>query len=248
MDAQILNIEKGRLDNDSTDFMQLNVSVDFSLFNRSAAEDNPVNLFGYNNRVNFIKKKGKHALIVINQIDYLRINEDPWLNTGFTHVRGHFWRPNKRSMEVYTQHSYDNFRRLNPRMLVGVNARYRLIKGDKITWNVGFGPMWEGERWTHPYTEEVIDVQFIKLNTYTSFRAKLNENIDYNALFYYQVGYDEGIADFRHRIFHSSNLITKITKRLSFSFSFEFQYEDKPIIPITPYIFSIRNGLMYSLD
>ncbi|MCC5917218.1 MAG: DUF481 domain-containing protein [Cryomorphaceae bacterium] len=246
--AQILNIEKNQLDKDTLDFTSLNVGVNFSLFNRSAASDEPVNLLGFNNKINFIHKRGNHALIFINQIDYLRINENPWLNTGFSHFRGHFWRPKKRSLEVYTQHSYDNFRRLNPRILVGTNMRVRLVRNKKITLNYGIGTMYEWERWEHPHDLENIDVQFIKINTYFTFRAAINDNLDYNGTLYYQVGYDPKINNFRNRVFHTSNIITKVTKRLSLNLSFEIQYEDRPIIPITPLIFSIRNGLIFSFD
>lgn len=244
--AQILNIEKSRIDLDTSDYFRFNTTLSLSSFNRSADIDNPVNLFGFNGQINVIRKKGKHAAILIHQTDYLRINENPFLNTGFTHVRGHFWRAEKRSAEIYTQYSYDNFRQVNPRILFGGNVRYRFVRNKKITWNLGLGPMYEWEQWTHPKTDEIINVQFLKANLYTSFRATFNENLDFNALVYYQVGYDDGITDFRHRVAFTSNIIAKISKQLSLNFGFEVQYEDKPIVPITPLIYSIRNGLSFS--
>ncbi|MCH8545420.1 MAG: DUF481 domain-containing protein [Cryomorphaceae bacterium] len=244
--AQILNIEKSRIEVDTGDYFRFNTTLSLSSFNRSADVENPVNLFGFNAQFNAIRKKGKHALILINQTDYLRINENPFLNTGFTHIRGHFWRESKRSLEIYTQYSYDNFRQMNPRILFGTNARLAIVKNKKVSLYFGGGPVFEWERWTHPQTDEVINVEFLKLNTYTSFRASINENIDFNTLIYYQVGYDESITDFRHRVALTSNIITKITQRLSLNIGFEIQYEDKPIVPITPLIYSIRNGLSYS--
>ncbi len=244
--AQILNIEKSRIEADTGDYFRFNTTLSLSSFNRSADIENPVNLFGFNAQLNAIRKKGEHAIILINQTDYLRINENPFLNTGFTHLRGHFWRESKRSAEIFTQYSYDNFRQVNPRILFGTNARFALAKNNKVSLFFGAGPMYEWERWIHPQTDQVANVQFIKLNTYTSFRASINENIDFNALVYYQVGYDQNISDFRHRVALTSNIIAKITHRLSLNIGFEIHYEDKPIVPVTPLIYSIRNGLSYS--
>jgi hypothetical protein len=241
-------MEKHRVEQDSGNFSALNINLNFSLFNRSADADNPVNLLGLNNRFQFFRKQGKHGYIFIHQLDYLRINENPWLNTGFNHLRVHFWRANDRSMEVYAQHSYDNFRRLNPRIVGGVNARFKGIQDSIFSLSFGIGPMYEREWWRHPTTEELVEVSFLKLNFYTSFRWKIADNIDMNGLAYYQAGYDPGIADVRHRVFFSTNLLTRITRRVSLNTSFEFNYEDKPIIPITPFIFDIRNGLVFRLD
>lgn len=244
--AQILNIEKSRISVDTSDYFRFNTNMSLSSYNRSADVNNPVTLFGFNAQLNAIRKKGKHAAILIHQTDYLRINESPFLNTGFTHLRGHFWRVSKRSAEIYTQYSYDNFRQVNPRILVGANARYKVFEGDNISWSFGLGPMFEWEQWTHPHTDEIVNVELVKANVYSSFRIEINENLDYNGLIYYQVGYDPGINDARHRVSHTSNIIAKITKKLSFTFTIELHYEDKPIVPITPFIYSIRNGIAFS--
>lgn len=246
-DAQILNFERKRLDNDTTDFTAFNISLDFSLYNRSADAEAPVNLLGFNNNINYIRKRGKHALIFINQNDYLKINESPFLNTGFAHLRGHLWRAKKRSVEVYGQYSYDNFRQLNPRVLSGVNLRYRLIRSDIFTLNAGIGGFFEYERWRHPKTDELVEVYLPKLNTYFSWRLELSENFDYNGTLYYQSGYDPSIDRLRNRIAHTSNFIARISGRLALSVAFEMNYEDRPIVPITPFIFSLRNGLMLTL-
>lgn len=245
--SQILNLERRRIENDSLEYTLLNVGSDFSLFNRSAAADAPVNLLGFNNSLNFIRKKNRHALIVIAQNNFLRINENPFLNTGFAHVRGHFNRMEKRSFEVYSQYSYDNFRQLNPRILLGSNFRLRVIQSDRVTLSMGMGPMFEYEQWTHPVTEEIVEVDFVKLNSYYVLRLVLSDNFEYNGSTYFQSGYDSSIDKLRNRIAHTSNLIARVTGRLSLTVSFDMNYEDRPIVPITPFIFNVRNGLLYDL-
>ncbi len=245
--GQILNLERRRIENDSLEYTLLNIGSDFSLFNRSAAENAPVNLLGFNNNLNFIHKKNKHAIIIIAQNNFLRINENPFLNTGFAHVRGHFNRMDKRSFEIFSQYSYDNFRQLNPRILLGSNLRYRAVQSDRVTLSFGLGPMLEYERWTNPETDEFVEVDFVKLNSYFVLRLVLSDNFEYNGSTYFQSGYDGSIDRLRNRVAHTSNLIARVTGRLSLTVSFDMNYEDRPIVPITPFIFSIRNGLQYDL-
>lgn len=245
--CQILNLERRRIENDSLEYTLLNLGSDFSLFNRSAAADAPVNLLAFNNSLNFIHKKNRHALIVIAQNNFLRINENPFLNTGFAHVRAHFNRMDKRSFEAFTQYSYDNFRRLNPRVLLGSNLRYRAVQSDRVTFSLGIGPMLEYEQWNNPETDELVAVNFIKLNSYFVLRLVLSDNFEYNGSTYFQSGYDASIDRLRNRVAHTSNLIARVTGRLSLTVSFDMNYEDRPIVPITPFIFNIRNGLLYDL-
>lgn len=247
LDAQILNMERKRVDNDSLEYTALNLASNLSVFNRSAASDAPVNLLGFNNSLNFMYKRRERALIFIAQNDFLRINDSPFLNTGFAHLRMHFKRGQKASTEVYGQYSYDNFRRLNPRLLAGANMRFRLIDSDVFLLNFGAGPMLEFERWQHPVSDDFVQVTFLKLNSYLVLRGALSDTFEFNTIVYYQTGYDPSIGALRNRIAHSTNVLARITGKLSMNVTFEFNYEDRPIIPITPFIFSVRNGITYAL-
>jgi len=241
--AQILNIEKSKIENDSSNFFTGNFNISGSLFNRSAAVDNPVNLLGFNANLDLLYASVKHSYIFISQINYLKINENPFLNTGFSHFRTHFYRKKKLSFELFAQYQYDNFRQLNPRLLVGGAPRFVIVKSDKFSLYAASGFMYESESWTHPFTSENIKLNLLKSTNYIFFRAKLSDNFEVNMANYYQVGYDKTIKDYRHRVNFLINSLAKITKRLSFSFSFNLQYEDKPVVPITPIIFEIRNGI-----
>jgi len=241
--AQILNVEKSRLESDSSNYFAGNVSVSASLYNRSAAASDPVNLLGFNLNSNVYYKSVKHQYNFITQIDYLRINENPFLNTGFFHFRAHFFTKEMLSMEAYTQYQYDNFRQLRPRNIVGLNARQKIFQNTGSTMYGGVGPMFESETWVHPFTDEQVQLSLVKLNSYLSYRAKLGESFDLNTVVYYQTGYDRNIGNFRNRINVMTNILARMTKRLSFTFSFNIQYEDRPVVPVTPLIYDIRNGI-----
>lgn len=245
--AQILNIERHRMAKDSTKNFFANGKFGLASNNRSAAEESPVNLFGVNTALNMLYRSKQHAYIFVGQTDYLRINENTFLNFGFAHFRVNFLHERKFHYELFTQASYDNFRGLDPRLIFGGSLRLRAIEGDKGNLTVGLGGFYEKERWTHPQTDELVEVNFAKLSTYISVRRTLAERVDFNAVVYYQTGYDPDISDFRHRVSSNINLNTQITERLSFNNSFEMSYEDKPIVPITRFIYALRMGLLISI-
>ncbi len=245
-DAQILNIERHRLKSDTVRFL-MNARFGLNINNRSAAEDSPVNLFGVNSAANAIYKGDKHGYIFVGQTDYLAINDSEFLNFGFAHFRVNFFRDRKLNYEAFTQASYDNFRGLDPRILGGVGIRLRVVETEKSELILGLGGFYENERWQHPDNESTVEAEFVKVSAYASVRKDFNENLTFNAVLYYQGGYDAGIEDVRHRVSGNVNFNTKITKRLALNNSFEFGYEDKPIVPITKFIYALRTGVLISL-
>ena len=243
--SQILNIERYRLKGDSSKVFVAKATAGLSLYNRSAAADDPVNLFGYKWDINTMYHPGKHAYILISNFDYLRINESDFLNFGLIHGRTVFNFEKKNNIETLLQYSFDNFRGLAPRWITGGTFRTRVVENDRLTLILGLGVLYENETWEHPFTEEFINVDFIKSSNYISFGLSINEYVDFNMVNYYQVGYDQSIQALRNRINGNFNLNTKITRRFSFTNSFDFSYEDKPIVPITKFIFAFRSGISF---
>ena len=149
--GQILNIERLRLEKDTAKTFLFKTTAGLSAHNRSASEDYPVNLFGYNVDINAIYYPGKHAYTFVAKLDYLKINHADFLNFGFVHLRANFWRENKINFEGYLQHSFDNFRGLDPRWVTGLGIRTNLIKNDNITLVYGMAALYEFEKWEHSH-------------------------------------------------------------------------------------------------
>lgn len=241
--GQILNIERSRLEKDTSKVFLFKTVAGLSVFNRSAAEDAPVNLFGYNVDVNALYYPGDHGYMFISKFDYLRINDSDFLNFGFVHGRVNWLRENRLNYETFVQYSFDNFRGLDPRWIAGGAIRYYLVKSEKLTLIVGTGGFYENERWVHPFTEEFVEVNLIKSSNYFSIRQEINQYVDFNMVNYYQTGYDRSINTFRNRISNSTILNTKLTEKFSITNTFEIAYEDKPIVPITKVVYTFRTGL-----
>lgn len=244
--SQILNIERFKIEKDTAKSFMFKATAGVDVYNRSASAESPVNLFGYSVDINAMYYPKKHAYIAVGKLDYLRINEDDFLNFGFLHGRVNLFRENNINYELFAQYSFDNFRGLEPRVIAGGGIRKNLIKNEALTFVLGVGLMYENERWIHPTEGNVVNVSFLKSSNYLSFRYTLNEFLDLNTMNYYQVGYDNGISSFRHRISSITTLNTKITSKFSLTNSLEINYEDKPIVPITKFIFAFSTG--FSLD
>ena len=245
--SQILNIERGKIKRDTVNHFNFKLTAGLSVFNRSAAEDSPVNLFGYNVDMNALYYPKEHAYVLVGRFDYLRINDNDFLNFGFVHSRINFFRERKVNYDAYAQYSYDNFRGLDPRIIGGGNVRVKLLENDNISLVVATGLLLENERWTNQITDEVVEVNFLKNSNYISFRYSVNEYLDINSINYYQVGYDSEISNPRHRISSITNINTKISKHFSLTNSMEINFEDRPIVPITRLIFSFRTGISIDL-
>ena len=245
--GQILNMERYRTEGDSINKLAINLNGSLTLNNRSASESNPVNLFGYNFSLHSVYTPKKHAFIFIAHRNFLRINENPFLNFGYIHLRSNFFRKNRLNFESYIQVSDDNFRGLNPRAIVGSNLRYRLMDRDNSELLIGTGVFYEFERWQHPENEDLVDANFIKSNSSFVFRHKFTEAFHLNGVIFYQVGYDSNINRVRNRYSGDINLNSKITKRFSLTNHLNFSFEDRPIVPITRFIFSFRTGINFEL-
>lgn len=248
--GQILNIDKNKLEPEESDtagYFVLDINASTSMYNRSAGVDDPVNLFGYNlgGDAGYIGKK--HSYMLINKYDFLRINDDVFLNTGYSHFRVIFNRENKLSVENFAQYQYDNFRGLHPRLLAGGGIRLDLIDKDNFALRVGTGAMFEHEEWQRPYEEGSVVMNLIKNSNYVIARWQIKKNIKLNGIAYYQTGYDQTINALRNRVSGEVNLNINLTEQLRFITSFNANYEDKPVVAVTPFIYSLTNGISFTL-
>jgi hypothetical protein len=241
--SQILNLEKYRVEGDSLKPYAFNLNGSFSANNRSAAVDNPVNLLGYNFSLHSVYTPKKHAYIFIAHRNFLRINDNPFINFGYVHTRVNFYRKNRMNFEVFSQLSDDNFRGLLPRWINGGALRYRIIDKEKTDFIIGLGAFLEFERWFHPTTDARVDVLFLKGTFNVVYRHTFTDNFNLNGVVFYQSGYDASLRDFRHRTSGNIHINTKITERFTLTNFFDFSYEDKPIVPITKFLFSYRVGI-----
>ena len=243
--SQVLNIEKERLDQDTLSNIKIKLVTDLKLYNRSGGENDRNKGMDFSFDVSAIYKPGKNAYIFIAELDYERSNGIGLLDFGYAHGRVNWLAENKLSYETFAQISYDNSRGLDTRTVFGANLRYQLVNDQYFSVYLGSGIMQESEDWQHPYNDEILSSNILKSTNYLNVQYNINEMLNLNNVVYYQAGLDDKF--WRNRIQNWLILNTKITKTLSLKNSFVLAYEDKPIVPITKFIYTLKTGFAINL-
>lgn len=247
LSAQILNMEKLRMEQDTAKHFLSKATIGLTANNRSGAEDEPAHLFAFNFDINLMFYPGKHAYILVSKFDYLKVNKEGLMNYGYLHARSNFLRKRRFNYETFVQYSFDNARGLDTRWIFGGGIRHDIFKTDKTTFLFGVGGMFEQEKWRYPLTDRFVQANLFKSSNYLSLQSAINEYIDLNLVNYYQTGYDSTIEGFRNRLSVSLILNAKLTERLSLTNSFDLAYEDKPVVPITKLIYTLKTGISINL-
>lgn len=257
LSAQILNIEKQRMDehtNDSSGVWYGYVDLKWASFNRSAAENDPVRLLSVNADASIAHFTKFHNYQFINSFDYFGINDNTFINAFYSHIRTTFMDKKTVAYELFGQYQWDVLRGLNVRWLSGGGLRFNVVNKENFLLAFGTGAMFEFEEWREPQEDTVrmvsegqlVSAELPKSTNYMTTNFTINDFIFFNMIFYYQVGYDQRADFFRHRISTDSNLTFKFNDKLSFVVSGSFSFENRPIVPITKAIYSLSNGIRYT--
>jgi len=244
--TQILKVDKGSLLLDSSNVLLGNVGLNFDMHNRSATSDKEITFVGFKTTTDLVYLTEKHAYISISNIQYFKSTGGPLSSNGYSHFRINFQRKKLLSYETYTQIQYDNGRNMPFRFLVGGGLRWRILESKKVGLHGGIGAMNEIEHWKNIATDNsIISKQIFKTSDYIGLNSKLNDYINFHVTLYYQGGYDKDDEIFRNRTSVDFLFTVLITNKISFNTSFSFQHEDKPIIPIRNFVYSLHNGIMW---
>lgn len=244
--GQILKVDKGDIDADSSDYFLGSINADFNINNASTNNEEEVTFRGLKGNVDIAYIADKHAYILINTINYFKATGGPLISTGYSHFRINFLRRRKLSYESFTQIQYDDGRNMPFRFLIGSGIRINLKKKDKVTLHIGIGGMFEREEWKSlSENSDIIEREIWKTTNYISGVFDFNEFVNLKVISYYQGGYDDVSNIFRNRISGDIVMSFKLTQRLSFLTNFSLQYEDHPIIPINNLVYSLTNGLKW---
>ncbi|MCC9137352.1 hypothetical protein ACFSKU_08165 [Pontibacter silvestris] len=249
--AQIVNIEEERVKRDSSNYLTGKIGLDFSMYNQNAGENNPNNYLQltFDGDIAYFSKQ--HSYLLLNYVNYLLVNytsssqRNAVASTGYSHLRTNLFRKRKLSYELFAQVQADKARGLELRTLGGAYLRLEILRNkENVDVFFGTGLMHEHEEWEMPEEEDIIRTSdLLKSTNYVSAKAKLNENVETNAIVYYQTGYAESIDKFRNRVSGDISLSVKVYKSLTLKTGFTCVYEDEPIVPVTRFVYSITNGV-----
>jgi hypothetical protein len=234
LNAQVVNIEKKRKD-DKEGFSGV-LSLGFFFI------DNGKKISQLRNVIDLQYDHGPNTIILLNDLDLIRVDAENLVNGGFQHLRYNYTIKDSSSftLEAFFQHQYNPIKLLNRRLLVGGGPRFRMIDTEKTRCYLGTLVMLE--------FEELSDSLFTKnriarLDAYISFNWDILNNLKFNNITYYQPAF-QNPADFRLSV--ESNLELKITNALSFKIGIQANYDAKPPENIQKLFYNWQNELIYS--
>ena len=246
--AQILNVEKARLSGDSTNYFVGNMGLAFNANNQSInSNGETVSFVGLkiDSDVGYISQY--HSYLLLSQFNYTATSENRINSTGYGHFRINFLREHKISYETFAQLQYDQGRGMEIRWLGGGGVRYNFLRKEKISMYLGVGGMYETEIWDFPGESDAQrTIGIWKASNYISSRVTFNEHVDLNLITYYQTGYDFERNFFRHRVNADINLQVDIISTLAFTTTLFGSYENRPVVPVNKFVYSVSNGIILS--
>lgn len=247
--AQILNVEKSRIQPDSARYWIANIGLASELWNRSALQSAPLHYLSASANLDIARVGKQHMYFLLNQYNYLKINKNEFFNFGYTHARLNLYWTRRSSYELYAQWQIDRGRGLQARTLVGGGLRIRLLDKAQHQFFAGCGLMLESEHWQiqGSDTAYLAHPLLCKTASYLRWRGQLTQQLNGNLVVYFQTGYDPLITSFRHRISSELYLNMPITSHLRLTTSLTAAYESHPQIPITPFVYRCMQGLRWQL-
>lgn len=190
------------------------------------------------NRVNGQYLNDRHSVMLIGDLNLVRVNSERFLNKGFAHARYNYALGEKRkwTFEAFEQYSYNRIQRIDKRWLNGLGMRFSPVRKDSMEVHIGTAGMYE--------YEEIVDTSLahrdFRLSSYLSFDAYVTKSMIFNTVVYYQP-LANNFSDFR--VSSESALIFNVTKRLEFRVVYSMIYDERPPIGVPQLNFTLDNRL-----
>ncbi|MCP4437628.1 MAG: DUF481 domain-containing protein [Aureispira sp.] len=193
----------------------------------------------------------RNVLMLVGKFNLFRTGSDNLINGGYGHLRLRILHDHWIHPEVFAQYQQDGVRGMETRILAGANTRYKVVEYDKGHVHLGFGAMYEYERWNYtgvPSTITIIDDtpignHYIKLNLYASYLQNIGKVMDIQTIMYVQSRPDSQII--YPRISGNIALGFKITKHIRISMRYSMFYDAAPPVPVPNLNFSMINKISF---
>lgn len=241
-EAQILNIEKFRMDTDTFNVWAGNVGLGLS----TKKQKTSFTTLNANSNVAYYSRL--HSYMNISFIKFLRVEGSNLISEGYTHFRTVLYRQNFLSYEPFFQYQYDLGRGLERRELYGYTFRAKLFSSEKILVSVNTGAMyeheiWEGEvlRYSLPEQPGRAETKFAKSTSNVYIRGDISPSTYLLLVTYYQARFEKFFAP---RIVSEIQLNFTINKYFTFSNQFVSTYDDLPIISNSKFIYSYNSSIL----
>ena len=231
LSAQIVNIEKKRLDGDKSGWYG-DVYANFAV---SRTTKNLLNL-GTGGHISWIDSL--QSVLLIADLGLVRAEGQKFANNGFLHLRYTSQLSKLISFEAFTQSQYNTLTKIDNRWLTGSGIRFQLTDYDNALFFWGVMLVYEREKLNSP---DVIHND-VRMSSYFSFALRPQPTISFISTTYVQPKINNWND---YRLLNENSLQLGITNKLSFSIIFNMSYDRNPPIEVPNLTYSLKNGIAY---
>lgn len=230
--AQIVNVERKRIQSDSTGWLG-NIGSNF-LYQKNAIEI--INLSA-NAHVEYKSKKSLYLFLA--NYNLLKGNRATLNNNVFLHLRYNYKVNKWLRWELFGQLQENRITGIKQRWLAGTGPRFKLLSNDTVALYTATAAMYEYEE---EQTVPIIYHRDVRSSTYVSFDYKFSKNAELIATVFYQPLFND-FADFR--ILNEIGIKFKLIKHFSFGTNWYYLYDSRPAASTPKLNLSISNGIEY---
>ena len=172
-------------------------------------------------------RAGDHLWIGIVRLERKTTGGDIVLvSRTFEHLRYRYRFNDQFLLESFAQHAFDGIRRLNLRAIGGVGGKLDIVNSKSFGLAVGVAYMLEYERIQNDMEIDAGDTDLAhRASTYVVAHYDLDDRVQLVETFYGQ----PRLNDFGDsRLLSQSQLVIKLTKRVSFTTAFTISYDSAP--------------------
>jgi len=229
--AQIVNIEKKRLDADTTGWHG-------DIFANMAIQRTTKNLLNVNTGGHLSYDFGESELLLIGELGFVKGEGERFSNNGFLHLRHTTSVSKLIYWESFTQVQYNALTKIDNRWLTGTGPRFQLTEYDNALFYWGVLYMYEREA----VSDQDVLHNDHRMSTYFSFNLAPQETISFNSTTYVQPRIDRW-SDYR--LLTDNTLSLGITDKLGLRISLRMTYDRVPPPEVPTLTYNMHNGLTY---
>jgi len=193
--------------------------------------------------------QGRHTVVGTGNFEYAEKGAEPFTNRHFEHLRYRFGLFPPLGLDTFVQHEYNEFRRINLRLLAGIGPTWKAIDSGQFYLFLGSVYMYEYNELGEGEYDDAGQIRRIhRWNNYATFQWNLKKDIKLLTTLYYQPAFTE-FSDYN--LLWNVNLSVAINPWLSVVLTYNFSRQNVPPQGVNPWDsalvagFAIKTGSLF---
>ncbi|MCF8217726.1 MAG: DUF481 domain-containing protein [Bacteroidales bacterium] len=228
--AQIMNIEKLRLESDSGWAGQAKGAYNINKSSKKIKQ--------LQTNIHIQYKQDIHTFLMLSDLSFIKAGNENYENNGSQHFRYTRNMNDWMSLEGFAQFQYNQVLKVNFRNLWGGGIRFEAFDKDKFKLYLGNIAMFE-----HEQHKDKTKENNLRLSYYINLKWKIKEEISVSSIAYFQPKMFN-LPDVR--ILWQSSINFKVLKNLKVGVQHNWMHDAYPPEGVPMVIYSLRNTLSYS--